>query len=121
MNTIPELTNLANGSMALGDSVGVKICRDAIAEIEQLRTFRWQSMDAAPRDGTEVLLCVERRAGMSGRMLVGHYMPGGHCIDDHPPIEEGWYFWTGGMFDKASKPIRWMPLPEVAEAEGGGE
>lgn len=84
------------------------------SEIERLRT--WQPMDSAPRDGTEVLLRVERRAGMSGKCLVGHYMPGGHCIGDHPPIDEGWYFWTGSMFDLASRPIVWMPISEVAEA-----
>lgn len=71
----------------------------------------FQSMDLAPRDGTEVLLKVESRAGVSGCMLVGHYMPGGHCIEDHPPIDSGWYFWNGCMFDKASKPIAWAPLP----------
>ena len=84
-------------------------------------------MNTAPRDGTEVLLVVERRAGIPHRMLVGHYMPGGHCIEDHPPIDEGWYFWNGCMFDKASKPLAWMALPgfepfqrmrDVANLEG---
>jgi len=78
----------------------------------------WQPMKTALRDGTELLLAVERRAGISGRCLVGHYMPGGHCVEDHPPIAEGWYFWNGSMFDKASKPIAWMPLPEAAAAGG---
>jgi hypothetical protein len=74
--------------------------------------MEWQPMDTVPKDGQEVLLAVERRAGMRGCCLVGHYMPGGHCIEDHPPIDEGWYFWNGCSFDKASKPIAWMPLPE---------
>ena len=68
-------------------------------------------METAPRDGTEVLLKVESRAGISGKCLVGHWMPGGHCIEDHPEIAAGWYFWNGRMFDKASKPTHWMPLP----------
>lgn len=76
----------------------------------------WQSMNNAPRDGTEVLLAVESRAGMPGRMLVGHYMLGGHCIEDHPPIDAGWYFWNGCMFDKASRPLAWMPLPTLPKA-----
>lgn len=74
-------------------------------------TACWRPMKAAPRDGTEVLLVVKLRAGVSGRMLVGHWMEGGHCIEDHPPIEAGWYFWNGCMFDRASKPLHWMPLP----------
>ncbi len=71
----------------------------------------WQPMETAPRDGTEILLAVESRAGVRGKALVGHWMPGGHCIEDHPPIDAGWYFWNGCMFDRASKPLAWMPLP----------
>lgn len=71
----------------------------------------WRSMDTAPLDGREVLLQVELRAGMPGRCLVGHYMPGGHCIEDHPPIAQGWYFWDGREFDLASKPTGWLALP----------
>jgi hypothetical protein len=37
MSVIPELVNLANGSAAVGDDLAVKICRDAIAEIERLQ------------------------------------------------------------------------------------
>ncbi len=77
------------------------------AEVEQ-----WRPMDTVPKDGREVLLTVALRAGIPGQCLVGHWMPGGHCIEDHPPIDAGWYFWNGCMFDRASKPIAWMPLPE---------
>lgn len=68
-------------------------------------------MESAPRDGREVILKVKSRAGISGKYLVGHYMPGGHCIEDHPPIAEGWYFWNGREFDHAAEPIGWMPIP----------
>lgn len=71
-----------------------------------------QSMDTAPKDGSEILLKVKTRAGIPGKFLVGHYMPGGHCIEDHPPIDEGWYFWNGYRFDTASDPIAWAPLPK---------
>ena len=80
---------------------------------ELLMKNKWQPMQTAPKDGSEVLLAVEQRAGMPGRYLVGHWMPGGHCIEDHPPIDRGWYFWNGSMFDEASKPTHWMPLPDV--------
>jgi hypothetical protein len=81
----------------------------------------WQPMATVPRDGREVLLLVERRDGMPHRTLVGHYMIGGHCIEDHPAIDSGWYFWNGCMFDKASKPINWMPLPLPHADEPTGE
>ena len=35
--TIAELTNLANGSAAAGDTLAAKICCDAIAEIKRLQ------------------------------------------------------------------------------------
>lgn len=68
-------------------------------------------METAPKDGSEVVLKVKLRAGISGKYLVGHYMPGGHCIEDHPPIEGGWYFWNGCMFDRAAEPVGLMPIP----------
>jgi hypothetical protein len=68
-------------------------------------------METAPKDGSEVVLQVKLRAGIPGKYLVGHYMPGGHCIEDHPPIESGWYFWNGHMFDRAAEPVGWMPIP----------
>lgn len=74
-----------------------------------------RSIETAPKDGTEVILRVKMRAGIPGGTLVGHYMRGGHCIEDHPPIDAGWYFWTGRMFDLASEPTHWMPLPRPPE------
>ena len=71
----------------------------------------WRDIESAPHDGTEVVLRVRLRAGVPGRCLVGHWMPGGHCIDDQPPIEAGWYFWNGTMFDLAAQPLEWAPLP----------
>ena len=71
----------------------------------------WRTIETAPKNGTEVLLRVKMRAGIRGGYLVGHHMPGGHCIEDHPPIAAGWYFWNGRMFDEASEPTHWMPLP----------
>jgi hypothetical protein len=84
-----------------------------------LEAGEWQPIDTAPKDGTEVLLMVERRAGMTGCSLVGHYMQGGHCIEDHPPISAGWYFWNGCMFDTAAKPTHWLPLPSAPEKDNG--
>lgn len=74
-------------------------------------------MESAPRDGTEIILQVKSRAGISHKFLVGHFMPGGHCIEDHPPIAPGWYFWNGRMFDEAAEPERWWPLPKAVEVD----
>lgn len=73
------------------------------------------TMETAPKDGTEVILQVKLRAGIPHKFLVGHYMPGGYCIEDHPEIDAGWYFWNGCMFDKAAEPERWWPLPNAVE------
>jgi len=85
--------------------------RVAIMEARKLASRDVLPMDSAPLDGAEVLLRVKMRAGIPGKYLVGHYMQGGHCIEDHPAIDAGWYFWNGCMFDKASEPDGWMPLP----------
>jgi hypothetical protein len=80
----------------------------------------WQPIESAPKkSGQEVLLLVRVRAGIPFGMLVGHWMPGGHCIEDHPAIDGGWYFWNGCMFDKASEPTHWMPLPPAPNSKGG--
>lgn len=114
---IAERTERANAAVAMlglgvhdpGQDLAA-LCREVLAQRER---ERWQPMATAPKDGREVLLLAERRAGVPGKMLVGHYMPGGYCIEDHPAIDEGWYFWNGSRFDNASKPTHWMPLPEA--------
>jgi hypothetical protein len=71
-------------------------------------------IDSAPKDGREVLLLVAGPGPWApSRYLVGHYMPGGHCIEDHPPIDAGWYYWNGNIFDREAKPTHWSPLPGV--------
>lgn len=78
-----------------------------------LDAVNWQTMDTAPKTGVEINIIVKRRAGMPHRIVVGHYMPGGHCIEDHPHIDEGWYFWNGRMFDRAAEPLLWCHLPNI--------
>jgi hypothetical protein len=66
-----------------------------------------------PKDGSEVILRV-KRAGVTGS-VVAHYMPGGYCIEDHPAIEEGWYFWNKSYFDLAPNPTHYQLLPSPPE------
>lgn len=79
-------------------------------------TEGWRPIATAPLDGTEVLLYTRNRAGIPGA-VVGHFMAGGYCIEDHPAIDRGWYFWTGNMFDIAHPPTHWMPLPAKPEGQ----
>lgn len=91
---------------------GSAVAANGVSDMSDLLYGNWQPIETAPKDGREVLLRVELRAGIPGKCLVGHYMGGGHCIEDHPPIDAGWYFWNGCMFDNRAKPIEWMPIPE---------
>lgn len=98
----------------LVSSKKLRVAQTALVSARKAKneTLGLQKMETAPRDGREVLLKVAYRAGIPGKYLVGHYMPGGHCIEDHPPISAGWYFWNGCEFDRAAEPIAWMELPE---------
>ena len=116
MATVTELLTRAD---KFPDDLDCQCCGLIEELAEALReAVTWRAMDTAPKDGSEVLLTVELRAGMRGRMLVGHFMPGGHCIEDHPPIDRGWYFWNGSRFDGPAKPIGWRPLPPAYTKDG---
>lgn len=93
--------------------------RIAMQAARRMTMTTLQPMDTAPLDGTEVLLRVKMRAGIRGKYLVGHFMEGGHCIEDHPPIARGWYFWNGSAFDHAAEPEGWLALP--ADESNTGE
>jgi hypothetical protein len=67
-----------------------------------------QPIETAPKSG-EIILIVENAQGAIGR-VIGHYMEGGHCIEDHPPIDEGWYFWSGSMYVRATNPTHWESM-----------
>lgn len=94
----------------------ISALRARVAELEATQDVLLP-METAPKDGSEVLLRVKHRAGIPGKFLVGHYVPGGHCIEDHPPVASGWYFWNGCMFDRAAEPINWIPLPDTNKGQ----
>ncbi len=97
------------------DTTEVAEARETLALLAALErseaASQWQPIETAPKEG-EVLLRIVR-AGMVGS-LVCHWQPGGHCIDDHPPIDKGWYFWNGHMlYPVDSKPTHWAPIPNL--------
>lgn len=65
----------------------------------------WQTMETAPKDGTEVIV-----ENVQLCRVLAHWQPGGHCIEDHPAIAAGWYFWNGHMYDVFRTPMRWLPV-----------
>jgi hypothetical protein len=108
-----KLDWLLNGTGGAGVKASLS---ELVAQVEREKIrsgalHNWKPMETAPQDGREVLLTVKMRAEINGNQLVGHYMPGGHCIEDPPPAASGWYFWNGMMFDNASEPIAWTELP----------
>lgn len=70
---------------------------------EQIKPVAWHDMSTAPKDGTEIIL-----ENANYCRVLAHWMPGGHCIDDHPPIDRGWYFFDGNQFAVFKEPKRWM-------------
>lgn len=77
-------------------------------------SVQWRPMEDAPKDGTEVIIETPNIV-----RVLAHYQPGGFCIEDHPAIDEGWYFWNGHMFARLNGAARWRPAsgePSGAEA-----
>lgn len=112
-NRLSALQAIIRGSQEFAPAVkqqAAEIIGDTLAALAAISNG-WQPIETAPKDGSEVLLRVKLRAGIADGRLVGHYIQGGHCIEDHPPVDRGWYFWNGCMFDQASEPTHWMPLP----------
>jgi hypothetical protein len=72
----------------------------------------WQPIETAPKGKGEILVIANLHSRDMDRHVAHlvHWMPSGHCIEDHPPIEGGWYRWNGCEFVTCS-PIWWMPLP----------
>lgn len=58
----------------------------------------WQSIDTAPRDGTEVLAWL-----LGGYCEVVYW----HTLEDH---------WTAGAGEDVVLPTHWMPLPKGPDA-----
>lgn len=94
---------------------------DALTELQHRSRWRCMStlpmVNGEPRHG-EFLIRFKQpatyRRAERVRVVVAHWMPGGHCIEDHPPIARGWYYDNGGEVIQfaTETPMDWAPLPE---------
>jgi hypothetical protein len=69
----------------------------------------WQPIDTAPKDGSNVLVCI---AGLTGSQGEAFWYQG----DEYA---SGWITWDGANHTRTfytTPPTHWMPLPEPPEA-----
>lgn len=88
--------------------------------IEALLAEReWRSMDSAPRDGTEIILCV-------GETIPDHPYVCAATFIEHEEGEtlgywQGWLQWSQDGCDfnvlMEDEPTGWLPLPQPPEGE----
>lgn len=86
--------------------------RDRILHLsEELAALRgaicWQTMDTAPKDGTEIIVFAGR-AGTKGA-LIAHWAQ--NLSGEEQPAYRGWFYWTGHDFTEVCDPVAWMPTP----------
>ena len=162
-NTKPEALDLADWLEAVGGGPSAKRCaallREQHARIAELESELeavgaggvsgplvgraapptaqaegWQSIETAPKDGTEILLhapaCEHEGAPVQARTTYGHwcapsdtprikYQDGFAPEPEWEDFEPFWASWDGG-FTEEHPPTHWMPLP-AAPGPADGE
>jgi hypothetical protein len=71
----------------------------------------WQSIETAPKDGTEILAWCQPRFIETGKPMVLKYINVVWWRADCFPESE--WKWRHTLNDSAAEPIMWMPLPEA--------
>lgn len=88
---------------------------------------RWQLIETAPKDGTEVLAYREdcgpfiARWTNAAELMTTEEMER-EQLDDETLFAEDWFyadFIQGGRADGSEAPTHWMPLPEPPQAASG--
>lgn len=86
----------------------LRVIRDLERALAALKSAGWQTMDSAPRDGTEVDLWIDHVGGAQHRQPACHF----HC--------EEWLYWGGDPeigwlnaeeLDSGVVATHWRPLP----------
>ena len=98
--------------LTTGDSRGAVApgaLRAAIAALDAVRGAGWQPMETAPKDGTHILLLLNRRATI------------GAWLQPEDEDEGGWYCWQEWFGIARINPNAlhrgWMPLPPPPETK----
>ena len=80
------------------------------AEVARLRASMWQSIETAPKDGTEVLL------------LEGWYISHAQWRSVYSGGKQAWVVCgtDGTCAEYVDKPTHWMPIPEEPKRARGG-
>lgn len=74
-------------------------------------TGEWRSMESAPRDATEILVCATTKVRGVTALYVAHWAHDSSG-EEQPSFGPGWFFWTGWSFHSLpATPSHWMPLP----------
>lgn len=94
---------------------------------------KWQSIETAPKDGTEILLhapaCDYKGTNVKARTTYGHwrapsdtprikYQDGFAPEPEWEDFEPFWASWDGG-FTEECPPTHWMPLPPPPTTSAG--
>lgn len=109
----------ASGFPATAASPVYVIARAIMAD----RESRWQPIETAPKDGTEIILYCPQGDGTPGktfRVSAGSWfvpdeyeilrrMDIGEASGDEEPM---WLSWDGGFSEDTMMPTHWMPLPQ---------
>ena len=80
---------------------------------------RWEPMESAPKNATEILVLVQDKHG-NKNILVVHYASGGG--EDQPRFGPAWFFRTGYGYSELgrdNKLLSWMKLPKPEAIERG--
>lgn len=75
--------------------------------------MKWQPIETAPKDGTQLLLwCARHR----GRVEIGSFRPDDGFADDEPLwLDNSYDDFSCGYVSRPLSPTHWMPMPSAPE------
>ena len=79
--------------------------------LTSLEYGKWQPMDSAPRDGTQILLLIKRTTGTRRSVEMGRYEADNHSKNPRPYWVRLTSEYVGEM--RSNQPLAWMALPST--------